>query len=382
MAATVLRIPITNVYMGGDYTGTISVGSERKPANVILDTGSSTLALDGKFYDPEQDPDAAKTRIAQEVVYGSGQWIGAVVLTDIGIGSDASQTVLKKVNAAVAYLESQDMFGEANGILGLAYSKLNNAFSMPDLTWPPQYKYNQIQNGYVTYLNPYFSQLEEAGIVANKFAFYTQRSMISNATADPVSDPLNGGYLILGGGEESTDLYSGTFQSARILDDEYYNTNLKAIIVGASDPITVPPPTKGSGLASNSIVDSGTNSLMLNQELFNTVVERFSKGYSRDLVHAMRSGYLAMSNLKLTLWPDLTFILEGDAGDVRLTVKPENYWQINAPERGQATAPLFGDNGQLGGQSILGLPLMNGYFTIFDRSVDKGLGAIQFAARK
>ena len=67
MAETVVRIPITNVYMGGDYTGTIAVGSEGKTANVILDTGSSTLALDGKFYDPEQDPDAAKTRINHPV---------------------------------------------------------------------------------------------------------------------------------------------------------------------------------------------------------------------------------------------------------------------------------------------------------------------------
>jgi len=382
MPATVVRIPITNVFMDGDYTGVLEIGSERKQANVILDTGSSTLALDGKFYDPELDPDAAKTRIAQEVVYGSGQWIGAVVLTDIGIGSGSDQAVLKQVNTAVAYLESDDMFGNSNGILGLAYTQLNNAFTLPDLTWPPHYKYNQIQDGQVTYLEPYFTQLEDAGIVANRFAFYTKRSMISNATADPASDPLNSGYMVFGGGEESTDLYSGPFQSARILDDEYYNTNLKAIIVGASDPITVPPPTKGSGLTSNSIVDSGTNSLMLDQELFNTVVERFSKGYSRDLVHAMRSGYLPMSDLKLSLWPDLVFILEGDRGDARLTVRPETYWQVNAPERGQATAPLFGDNGQLGGQSILGLPLMNGYFTIFDRSVDRGLGAIKFAARK
>jgi len=43
---------------------------------------------------------------------------------------------------------------------------------------------------------------------------------------------------------------------------------------------------------------------------------------------------------------------------------------------------LMGDNGQLGGQSILGLPLLNNYFTIFDRSVDKGLGAIAFATIK
>jgi len=40
-----LRIPITNVYGGGDYTATLLVGSQKKPANVILDTGSSTLAV-------------------------------------------------------------------------------------------------------------------------------------------------------------------------------------------------------------------------------------------------------------------------------------------------------------------------------------------------
>jgi hypothetical protein len=63
-------------------------------------------------------------------------------------------------------------------------------------------------------------------------------------------------------------------------------------------------------------------------------------------------------------------------------VTPETYWQTNAPKPGYATAVLFGDNGQGGGQSILGLPLMNNYFTIFDRSVDKGLGAISFAPIK
>jgi hypothetical protein len=379
-----VRIPITNIYMDGDYTGTIYVGSQKKAANVILDTGSSTLALDGHFYDPSQDSDAQITSIAQEVEYGDkSNWIGAVVLTDIGMGQGSQSVSIPKVNAAVAYHADPTMFRQSNGILGLAYTQLNNGFTLPGPTWPPHYTFNQIQDGRVTFLTPYFTQLEEAGVVANKFAFYTLRSMVSKATANPGKDPLNNGYMILGGGEESTDLYTGSFQNVRVVSDEWYNTNLKAIIVGNHDPIEVPPPTKASQLVSNSIVDSGTNSLMLDQQLYNKVESSFSQGQDRSLVHAMRSGYVSMSGLDLASWPTLTFILEGDAGsDVRLTVTPDTYWQTNAPEKGYATAPLFGDQGSLGGQSILGLPLMNNYFTIFDRSVDRGLGAIRFAPVK
>jgi hypothetical protein len=90
-----------------------------------------------------------------------------------------------------------------------------------------------------------------------------------------------------------------------------------------------------------------------------------------------------MSKLDLSVWPTLTFVLEGALGaDVKLQVTPDTYWQTNSPKPGYATAVLSGDNGQGKGQSILGLPLMNNYFTIFDRSVDKGLGAISFASIK
>ena len=75
-------------------------------------------------------------------------------------------------------------------------------------------------------------------------------------------------------------------------------------------------------------------------------------------------------------------MLQGSAGDVKLAVPPQNYWQTDAPEKGYACAAIMSDNGQLKGRSILGLPLMNGYLTIFDRSVNKGLGVIKFAPRK
>jgi hypothetical protein len=90
-----------------------------------------------------------------------------------------------------------------------------------------------------------------------------------------------------------------------------------------------------------------------------------------------------MSQLDLSTWPTITFVLEGALGaDVTLEVAPDTYWQTNSPKPGYATAVIFGDNGAGGGQSILGLPLMNNYYTVFDRSVDKGLGVVSFAKIK
>jgi hypothetical protein len=382
MSATTVRLPITNFYMDGDYTGTIYVGSQKKPCTVILDTGSSTLAVDGNFYDVTKDRSAKITDIAQEVEYeDKSSWVGAVVMADVGVGTPP--IILPQAAVAVAYHETQNMFRGTKGILGLAYTKLNGAFTMPGPTIPPKYTYNQIQAGRVTYVDPYFTQLETAGLVADKFAFYTKRSEINMATAKPATDPLNNGFLILGGGEEQTDLYTGAFQVARVVDDTYYNTNLKSIIVGNATPIAVTPPTKASGNASNSVVDSGTNSLLLDQTLFEAIAEKLSSAADSALTDAIRAGYVPMNQLDLSTWPTITFVLEGALGpDVKLDVTPDTYWQTNSPKPGYATAVLFGDNGQGGGQSILGLPLMNNYYTVFDRSVNKGLGVVSFAKIK
>ena len=37
-----LRVPITNVFGGGDYTVQLGVGSQHTPVNLILDTGRAT----------------------------------------------------------------------------------------------------------------------------------------------------------------------------------------------------------------------------------------------------------------------------------------------------------------------------------------------------
>ena len=377
ISATTVRMPITNVLNDGDYSGKIYVGSKKVEIDVLLDTGSSTLAVDGHFYDPTKDSAAKLTRIGQEVAYQDrSRWVGGIVLTDITVNS-AHPLVLPKVHTAVAYHATEEMFGKSHGgILGLAYTRLNDAYAMPGPTTPPHYTYNQIQKGHRTYIEPYFSQLETAGLVANKFAFYTLRSMVNKTTAKPESDPLNNGFLILGGGEEQTDLYEGAFQVARVVHDTFYNVNLKSVRVGKTAPVQVFPPTKASQDPSNAMVDSGTNGIYLNRPVFKEVLARFKSLGFEDEIHA---GYLPMSKLKLADWPVLTFVLEGALGnDVTLEVTPQTYWQTNAPKAGHATLVFYtGDS-----QSILGLPLMNNYFTVFDRSVDKGLGVVSFARIK
>src|SRR6266702_3140782 len=107
----IVRIPITNVYMGGDYTGRILVGPHKQPMNVILDTGSSALALDGHKYHPDPAAGDATTKLAQTDRYGDGSvgWTGAVLKTSVLIGDGGSQVTIPDANVAVASEQTADM---------------------------------------------------------------------------------------------------------------------------------------------------------------------------------------------------------------------------------------------------------------------------------
>ena len=372
MKNTPIRVPISNVLLGNDYTGKLYVGSQRSEVNLLLDTGSSSLAVDHKSYDPRKDPNAKVTDLVQEVAYGDGSnWIGSVVQTDMTASSSGAAIDLPGVSVAVAYHETANMFGKSQGILGLAYQSLDDAIKINKPTVPPKYSPNDIRAGHKAFVEPYFMQLEKAGLVANKFAFYTRRSTV-HASAHPATDPLNNGYLILGGGEEAKDLYKGTFRTATVLSDDWYSVNLKQVTVGQSRAIKVSPPTHQSHAPTNAIVDSGTNGLELAPAVFDAILAQLSA----NQVKLIRATQVSTSNIDLTQWPTLTFVLQGEAGDISLDVKPEHYWQMDAWETGTAVCSLWRGSDE---QSILGLPLMNAYFTIFDCSANHGLGVVRFA---
>jgi hypothetical protein len=365
--------------MGGDYTGRILVGPQQQPMNVILDTGSSALALDGTKYSPQLTGGDKSTNLAQTDSYGDGSsWTGAVIETTISVGSGSTSAVLQSGNAAISYQASSDMFQQADGILGLAYAALDDAFTMPKDTSAHHYTSTQVRSGKKSDLVPYLTQLSNAGVTSDIISFLTRRSFIHVGGGD-ANDPLNQGLMVVGGGEESTDLYTGSFQTVKVTSDEWYSTNLKAVIVGSTDPIAAR--LQGpQGMPSNSIVDSGTNSLNISPQMLSAIISKFSTDQQALLNQSINSGQLvSAASLNLADWPTLTFVLEGDAGDVSLNVTPSNYWQVNTQNVGSAAAAITsGDAGLV----ILGLPLMNGYFTIFDGEADGGRGVIKFATSK
>ena len=118
--ATVVRIPITNVFAKGDYTGVIVVGPDKRPMNVLLDTGSSAPALDGTKYTPDFDGGDQSTKLAQTAAFGDGSgFTGAVIKSSVTVGTGNATATLKGGNVAVAYDATENMFGDTDGILGL-----------------------------------------------------------------------------------------------------------------------------------------------------------------------------------------------------------------------------------------------------------------------
>ena len=114
--------------------------------------------------------------------------------------------------------------------------------------------------------------------------------------------------------------------------------------------------------------------------MFDAVLSRFTPAQQKLLNSSVREGkHVPVAKLNLAKWPTLTFVLDGETGEVKLKVAPSNYWQVNADHVGSALAAIsLGDPGF----TILGLPLLNGYFTVFDGEAAGGKGVIRFARRK
>jgi hypothetical protein len=377
----VARIPITNVYADGAYTGRILVGARQKPMNVLLDSGSAVFALDGRKYKPDKAAGDHTTKFAQYMSYSDGShWSGGVIKTTVSVGRKGKLITAAGINLALATAQTRDMFGLTDGILGLAYAPLDEAWEMPEDTTATPYSSTKVRSGRYTQITPYLRHLDQLNVVSDKFAFYTRRSCIHHGAKAPAEDPLNQGWMVLGGGEACREFYSGKFQTAKVLAEQWYNTNLKAIIVGDTPPLSVhqQPP---AGYPSNSIVDSGTTSIDLGRSLLEAVISRFKPDQQRLMQAALarKKPCVPMSALNFRKWPDLTFILQGlQKTDVVLRVRPRDYWQVNAPKPGLAMLALT--QGEPG-FAILGLPLMNGYFTIFDGEADNDRGVVKFAPR-
>jgi nucleoside phosphorylase len=411
----VLRVDITNVYCGSDYTAQLGIGAGGAKANLILDTGSSTLAVEPSAYSGAGDSALKPSTLLQLVTYGTGGWAGPLINTVVTIQASSSQVALPGCPVAITSVQEQGNFQGVDGILGLAYNGLNDAWDFQaylakndkTATYPWSFGTNwtafeygfrsllQTAAAQETYPPPYFDQIETAGIVANTFAFYTRRSFVSLSTGDTtaaaLNNPLNKGIFVLGGGQNETDLFEGTFLTVQVVHDLYYNTNLKSVRVDGS-PVHTAAPLQQSwrqSAVSNSIVDSGTSNLSLAADVYKAILQGLQQkdpAFAHAIQAAAQDG-ISTESLDLTKWPNIYFTLEGVNGEaVELAVAPQTYWQTDFPAAGKAVFQISGplDDGsgeEPPNQSILGLPLLNNYYTVFDRSADVN-GVILFAKIK
>ncbi|MCW8864673.1 MAG: A1 family peptidase [Colwellia sp.] len=426
-----LKLPITNVYAKGDYSAVLHLGSQQTPVNLILDTGSSTLVIKEESYQATKDKHLVATAIAQEVNYGIGGWNGPVVHSTVSIANHNQESITLE-NATFALVSNKDQFatfGKADGFIGLAYHHLNKGFNLSNyLTeqkvapahtypWPFNSSNNEAledSSNLATFkhflwqypehdITPYFTDLALHNLSANKFSFYSKRSAIhmndtsltTTSTDTLKQDPLNQGWLILGGGEEQTDLYQGEFSHIKVEHDVYYNVELVSVQVGDKAPITAAPlqQDKVKSYLTNAIIDTGAGGIVLTADIYQQMIKdltainpEFETLLSPFKDIAYQEVGIDSSELNLAQWPDIIFtfvsdIIDGKKKTVQLTCTPQTYWQVNTPSFGKACFRFLSQLPQWPNQSIIGLPLLNNYYVIFDRSVDT-TGVIKFAKQK
>ncbi|MBX2870032.1 MAG: hypothetical protein KTR18_15235 [Acidiferrobacterales bacterium] len=377
-----IKIKTTNQYAGGCFTAPLYIGSEGTLVNVFLDTGSSNLAISTKHYKPNKDKTMKTTNLAQYTAYADGSyWQGAVIKTRVVVKHETSRRQLSGANVAVITGEKNMFQPNMQGILGLAYQELDTASEYNKPTWP-KFDASKYDDNPTTTIAPYFAQLARRHIEPNKFAFYALRSQWNYGQIPLAKDPLNTGYCVLGGGEEYKELYTGEFQNVKIKHDGYYNTNLKAVRIGNTASIPIKPPTKNSELNSNSIVDSGTSTLCFPTWLFHKVMAKFKQidpSFPQIIQQSQDTDDIKYSEKDLEKWPNIYFTMEGEKGDVELKMLPKTYWQINCTEDGAAYCAIDSESDN---QTILGLPFMNNFYCVFDRSAGRGMGLIKFAQIK
>lgn len=432
---TILRIPTTNVFGQGDYSATLHLGSEKTPVNLLLDTGSSTLVVKSSAYQASIDKKLTASSAVQEVNYGVGGWNGPVIYTNINIHEHCHQSKhpqsiaespsinLSGAPVAVVHSAKQSKtFGDADGILGLAYHHLNKSFDLssyfaehnitPELSYPWPFSvevsedlasFKQLMWKYPEHdVTPYFTLLEEQQLSANKFAFYSKRSAIhinaqnteKTSAIELSKDSLNQGLFILGGGEEQTDLYQGDFQSLKVEHDVYYNVELKSVQVGTSKSIAAAAlePKKLKTYFTNAIIDTGAGGIVFTAEVYQQVIRdliTYNANFEQLLapfkeMSAQLTGIDA-HKLRLSEWPSICFNFVSEPATAttgekieQLSCTPETYWQINTPSYGKACFRIFSQLPKWPNQSIIGLPLLNNYYVVFDRSKNT-TGVVKFA---
>jgi hypothetical protein len=411
-----IKFPINIAPAQGGYALELEIGSQKKVVQLLIDTGSSTIAFNSENYSPEEDTAVSYSQFAQCVTYGKGGWAGPVLHTEITYANGTDSFELDKAPFAIVSNIQEQSFLGLDGILGLAYHHLNDAHELSEYykdkgqadgkTYAWTFTDEVNKNGmpaFKKFLNKYpekditpiFTAFEQQYSSLHQFALLTHRSVVYVPTENMTeqqkeNEPLNQGHFIIGDVEQDKELCNGVTQDIKVLHDAYYNTNLLSIQVEGFDSVTAPPleETKTHSYFTNSIIDSGSSYLMLQNLLYQYVIDSLNKINSKlvpfidGFNQAMQNGKPYMpTDLDLNGWPNLYFTFEGaDGKPIKLCCSPDHYWQLHAGVPDRVFFTLLKQIKDWPNQSVIGLPLISSYLCIFDRSAGTD-GVIKFAKK-
>uniref|UniRef100_A0A7S4T566 Peptidase A1 domain-containing protein n=1 Tax=Alexandrium monilatum TaxID=311494 RepID=A0A7S4T566_9DINO len=381
-----------------DYAVQTTIGGQE--FQVIVDTGSSTFAVSaagGKYCPVHYDGPCTDHAIA--AYYGSGNWSGLVCggpqvkLAGLSAGTPVFAGI-KEQNNFLTQCTGDNHGIISNGIVGMAYRELIEGFDGV----------------------PLFDSVVSASGIPNIFSMQCCGWKGGEAA---------GGQLVLGGVDSS--LYTGDFQFTPITRHLWFCVEFEDIFVEDSSPPTPRPPprtcseqfpsipcfliqcgavdavcqdgfctcpegtcydpdsvdcvpvsgvslqqlgalrSEGKGRKGAympdcpAIIDSGTSEIVLTTDLYQSVMHSIQSAATEVL----SPGAECVGEDDLDSFPNVIIKL---GGGVRLSVPPTTYFQPS-PVRPGCYLLFIGKTEHA--PSIIGQPLMEAYYTVFDKENDR-----------
>lgn len=359
---TIDELQNSNTFLYGSlsvqYYAAITLGSDAQVFTVLMDTGSSSLAVpstncwqyddsntatsicmhSNSFYDKKSSKNSRQIKCSENdqcrcntdgncafsLAYADGSFLqGELVIDDFSLGSLSSKVIFGEIMA-----ESEGFNRvTVDGILGLGYHSLDTIDG-----------------------DAAFDKLVEAGECQNAF------SMCMGP---------NGGVFTLGG----VDNYysSGEMVYTPITKESYYVIEMEDIVVGNTS-IGVQSWVYNDNMT---IVDSGTTYILLNEVAYSHFQQTAAQFCPKSLkvICGEDNGYplfsgkcFSMTEEEINSFPNISFTF---LGGVTLTLTPQQYFvQIK-------TGYCLGIQSTTGVGAVLGAVFMQPYNILFDRANKK-----------
>lgn len=341
---------------GEGYYVQVEIGTPSQKLNVLIDTGSSNLAVACKpqtelhtYFQPEKSSTYQNVGKSVNVPYTIGSWSGELGEDVIKISTLLGPTV----RANIACINKAEQFfinnSDWQGILGLGYADI----ARPDSS-----------------VEPLFDTMVKNRMARNVFSV----QLCGLGYFSPNPNNTVGGSLIFGG--SSPELYTGELFSTPVNKEWYYEVIIVDIeVAGSSLDMDCKEYNFGK-----TIVDTGTTNLRLPYRVFNKLVQYMKQELqaNRDVSTLPTDGFWSgdevlcwkAGQVPYNVFPTVSLVLPVNAtATFKLVISPMQYMRPVGEENDDSPENDCFKMGisSLDSGSVIGAIVMEGFYIVFDR---------------